>query len=159
MKPNELMRHLRKLLALNEKGMTEILALGQYAAAPEQMRNWLRHENEAQYEPCPPLVPAHFLEGLIIAQRGPREGGATPPIGPLTNNQVLKKLRIAFNLQGDEMHTLFASVDHPLSKQEMDALFRKPEHKNFQVCSEHTLRLFLQALTERYRPRRPEMAS
>lgn len=153
MKPNELLRHLRKLLALNEQGMTEILAQGHYQTLPEQVRNWLRQENEAQYELCPPLVPAHLLEGLIIARRGPREGEATAPIGPLSNNQVLKKLRIAFNLHGDEMHELFAAVDHPLSKQEMDALFRKPEHKNFQVCNERTLRLFLQALTERYRSR------
>ena len=36
---------------------------------------------------------------------------------------------------------------------EVCALFRKPEHKNYQVCSDHTLRLFLQALTEQFRPR------
>lgn len=153
MKPNELLRHLRKLLALNEKGMSEILALGNSTALPEEMRNWLRQENEPEFEPCPDLVVSHFFEGLIVARRGPREGEATPPVGALSNNQVLKKLRIAFNLQGEDMHALFAAADHPLTKQEMDALFRKPEHKNFQVCNDHLLRLFLQALTERFRPR------
>lgn len=154
MKSNELLRHLRKLLALNEKGMNEILALGHFDAEPAQVRNWLRHENEPEYARCPDPVVAHFIEGLIIARRGAREGAPSPaPTYPLSNNQVLKKLRIAFNLQGEDMHALFASVDHPLTKQELDALFRKPEHKNYQVCNDHTLRLFLQALTERFRPR------
>lgn len=152
MKSNELLRHLRKLLALNEKSMTEILALGHCTALPEEMRDWLRHDNEPEFEQCPDLVVAHFLEGLIIARRGPSEAESTAPIARLTNNQVLKKLRIAFNLRGDDMHSLFAAADHPLTKQELDALFRKPEHKNFQVCDERTLRLFLQALTERFRP-------
>ena len=154
MKPNELLRHLRKLLALNENGMTEILALGDYTAPPEQVRNWLRQENETGYETCPDLAAAHFVEGLIIQQRGQKEGAPPPaPAAPYSNNQMLKKLRIAFNLQGEDMHALFASVDHPLTKQELDALFRKPEHKNYQVCNDRTLRLFLQALMERFRPR------
>lgn len=154
MKSNELLRHLRKLLALNEKGMTDILTLGHYSADAEQVRNWLRHDNEPEYTPCPDQAAAHFIEGLITARRGAKEGAPPPaPVYPISNNQVLKKLRIAFNLQGEDMHTLFASVDHPLTKQELDALFRKPEHKNYQVCSDHTLRLFLQALTEQFRPR------
>lgn len=154
MKPNELLRHLRKLLALNEKDMTDILRLGQYDAAPEQVRNWLRQENEDSYEPCPELAAAHFVEGLIIHRRGQKEGA--PPVAPAAgynNNQLLKKLRIAFNLQNDDMHGLFAAAGRPQTKQTLDALFRKPEHRNFQTCDDRTLRAFLQALTERFRPR------
>lgn len=153
MKPNELLRHLRKLLALNEQGMTEILATGEFTADPEQVRNWLRQDNEPGFEPCPELVVAHFIEGLIISRRGARENGTAIPVTPLGNNQILKKLRIAFNLQGEDMHALFESAGQPLSKQELDALFRKPEHRNYRACSDATLRRFLQGLTERFRPR------
>ncbi len=154
MKPNELLRHLRKLLALNESGMAEVLALGQLDVSPETVKNWLKQENEAGYEPCPTLAPSHLLEGLILQRRGLREGAAAPtPAIVLDNNQVLKKLRIAFELQGDDMHTLFAATGKPLNKQALDALFRKPEHKNYQACSDQTLRLFLHALTERLRAR------
>lgn len=153
MKTNELLRHLRKLLALNEQGMARILATGAFTASPEQVRHWLRHDNEPGFEPCPELVVAHFIEGLIISRRGPRPDGTSVPITPLDNNQILKKLRIAFNLQGEDMHALFASTGQPLSKQALDALFRKPEHRNYRACSDATLRRFLLGLTERFRPR------
>ena len=153
MKSNELLRHLRKLLALNEQGMTDILALGHFTATPDLVRNWLRQENEPEYADCPDLAAAHFIEGLIISKRGPKDDAPTAPPAPLDNNQVLKKLRIAFNLQGDDMHTLFTEVDHPLTKQELDALFRKPGHKNFQPCSDQLLRTFIKGLTAHARPR------
>ena len=153
MKPNELLRHLRKLLALNENGMAEILTLGQWDADSEAVKHWLKQENEAGYQPCPERVPAHFLEGLIISRRGQKEGAPTPaPEQPLSNNQVLKKLRIAFELQGEDMHNLFAEGGQTLTKQALDALFRTPEHRNYQACSDQSLRRFLQALTERFRP-------
>lgn len=153
MKSNELLRHLRKLLALNETAMTELFTLGHYATDPEQVKHWLKQENEAGFVICPEQALAHFFEGLIIARRGQKEGSPAPaPQWPLSNNQVLKKLRIAFELQGDDMHSLFAAADHPLTKQELDALFRKPEHKNYQACSDQTLRLFLKVMTERFRP-------
>ena len=154
MKSNELLRHLRKLLALNETGMAQIFACGHYEVAPETVRTWLKQDNEADFTPCPDLALAHFLEGLIISRRGAREraSAAPPPVYPVSNNQVLKKLRIAFELQGDDMHTLFEAAGNPLTKQELDALFRKPEHKNFQACSDQTLRTFVKALMERFRP-------
>ena len=152
MKTNELLRHLRKLLALNENGMTEILRLGHSDTDPVAMRNWLRHDNEADFAPCPEEALARFLEGLIVSRRGPRQDGTEPAVEwPLDNNRILKKLRIAFELKDDQMHGIFESGDQPLSKQELDALFRKPGHRNFQACSDQTLRAFLQGLTERQR--------
>lgn len=154
MKSNELLRHLRKLLALNETGMTEIFSQGHYDTTADQVKNWLKHDNEPGYAPCPDLAVAHFVEGLIIARRGPKEGAPAPsPAAPLSNNQVLKKLRVAFELQGEDTHAVFALGGQTLTKQELDALFRKPEHRNYGACSDQTLRHFLQGLTERVRPR------
>ena len=149
MKTNELLRHLRKLLALNEDGMAELFRLGHCETDPATVRNWLRHDNEAGYAICPDEAMARFLEGLILSRRGPKQDGTAPaPEWPLDNNRTLKKLRIAFELKNDQMHGLFADQDQPLTKQELDALFRKPGHRNFQVCSDSLLRIFLQGLTQ-----------
>lgn len=153
MNNNELLRSLRKLLAANETGMAEIFAHAGISLTPEQAHALLRHDNEDGFQPCSDLQLAHFIEGLIISRRGPKQGADPAPVSALDNNQILKKLRVAFELQDADMHAIFVSAGHELSKQELSALFRKPGHKNFQPCSDQLLRGFIKGLTTRARPR------
>ncbi|RMO70957.1 hypothetical protein ALQ37_00642 [Pseudomonas syringae pv. aptata] len=70
---------------------------------------------------------------------------------PITNNIVLKKLRVAFELKEDDMHAILKSVDFPVSKPELSALFRKVGHTNYRACGDQLLRNFLKGLTLRVR--------
>lgn len=154
MNNNELLRLLRKLLAANESAMAEVFALGEAALDPDTALALLKHENEPGFQPCDDQILARFVEGLVIRQRGRRD--PTSPLAvewPLDNNRLLKKLRIAYELQDDAMHAIMAESGQELSKQELSALFRSPGHKNFQPCTDQVLRAFIKGLTERVRAR------
>ncbi len=149
---NELLRSLRKLLAVNEVGMMEIYQLGGKTITPELARNWLRHANEKEFKPCSAADVHTFMQGLIVYKRGPSDNPPSVESPYLNNNQILKKLRIALQLQDQDMHQLFEDSGNPLSKQELKALFRSQDHRNFIACSDTLLRHFLTSLIQRYRP-------
>jgi uncharacterized protein YehS (DUF1456 family) len=69
----------------------------------------------------------------------------------ITNNLVLKKLRVAFELKDGDMHQVFADAGFPVSKPELSALFRQPGHSNYRACGDQMLRNFLKGLTLRLR--------
>ena len=152
MNHNELMRNLRRALAVNEHGLAEIYALSGETMDPEALKNRLKQSNEPGYEECEEATAARMLEALIVHRRGAREDSPpAPPQLPLNNNHVLKKLRIAYDLKDEDMHELFAGEGHELGKQQLKSLFRKEGNKNYLPCSDKLLRLFLKGLSKRAR--------
>ena len=69
----------------------------------------------------------------------------------ITNNLVLKKLRVAFELKDVDLHQIFTAVEFRISKPELSALFRKEGTKNYRPCGDQMLRYFLKGLTQRIR--------
>jgi len=69
----------------------------------------------------------------------------------MSNNDVLKKLRVAFELRDDDIHRAFESAGFEVSVPEVTALFRKPGHQNYRSCGDQMLRNFLKGLTLRLR--------
>ena len=69
----------------------------------------------------------------------------------ITNNLVMKKLRVAFELRDADLHAIFESAGFPVAKPELSALFRQPGHKNYRACGDQMLRNFLKGLTMRVR--------
>jgi uncharacterized protein YehS (DUF1456 family) len=89
---------------------------------------------------------------LVVHYRGKREDAAPRPFDKrITNNLVLKKLRVAFELKDVDMHSVFEAAGFPLSKPELSALFRQPGHNNYRACGDQVLRNFLKGLTRRIR--------
>jgi uncharacterized protein YehS (DUF1456 family) len=91
-----------------------------------------------------------FLDGLISLRRGKIENrtvqnNQTPAL--LTNNSILKKLRIAFDLKEDDLIELMALADFEITKNEISALFRKKGHKHYRECSNDFLLAFIHGLT------------
>ena len=101
---------------------------------------------------CSNRVLAHFLDGLVIHRRGRNDAVPPRPVEKrVNNNVVLKKLRVAFELKDVDMHGIFEDAGFPVSKPELSALFRAPEHSNFRLCGDQMLRNFLKGLTLRLR--------
>jgi len=95
---------------------------------------------------------AHFLDGLIIHRRGKQKGHKPRPVEiPVTNNTVLKKLRVAFKLREDDIIEILESTGFSVSKTELSALFRAEDHRNYRKCGDQLLRYFLKGLAEKYR--------
>ncbi|MGK9066135.1 YehS family protein [Stutzerimonas chloritidismutans] len=147
---NDVMRSVRYILNVNDAKIAEITRLTGCEIPDAEAFAYLKKDDEAGFKPCPDRIMAHFLDGLVIYKRGKDESRPTPPIElPVTNNMVLKKLRVAFELKEDDMHAILNSVDFPVSKPELNALFRKAGHSNYRVCGDQLLRNFLKGLAQR----------
>jgi len=72
----------------------------------------------------------------------------------MTNNDILKKLRIALKLQDSDIIEILKLVDFEISKSELSAIFRKEGHRNYKECGDQLLRRFLNGLIIKNRGRR-----
>ena len=131
--------------------MLSIFKLGGYEGSRPELATWLAREGEPDFVLCEDINLARFLNGLIIKNRGPRDGGIPEPETFLSNNSVLRKLKIALNLQADDVLEILKLNEFTLSKHELSALFRRPEHKNYRECLDQVLRNFLDGMEKRYR--------
>lgn len=61
----------------------------------------------------------------------------------MTNNEIIKKLRIALDLKEPEMQEIFALSGYAINKAELSGIFRKQGHKNYKACSDLVLNHFL----------------
>jgi uncharacterized protein YehS (DUF1456 family) len=151
---NDVLRSIRYMLDLSDIKVVEItkLADADFPIEKTDVQAFLKKEDEEGYVECSNRVLAHFLDGLVFHYRGRDESQPQRPIEKrVTNNVVLKKLRVAIQLKDVDMHQAFEDAGFPISKPEMTALFRQPEHKNFRLCGDQALRNFLKGLTLRVR--------
>jgi len=61
----------------------------------------------------------------------------------MTNNEIIKKLRIALDLKELDMIEIFEHADYEIKKSELSGIFRKEGHKNYKECSDQLLTNFL----------------
>jgi uncharacterized protein YehS (DUF1456 family) len=148
---NDVLRRIRYILDLNDAKVIEICALGDLEVSREKISKWLKKDDDAEYKVCTAVELASFLNGLISEKRGSKEGDKPVPEKELTNNIVLKKLKIAFDLKGDEILEILMLADLRVSKHELTAFFRKPAHKNYRKCKAQILRNFLMGLQIKFR--------
>jgi uncharacterized protein YehS (DUF1456 family) len=149
---NDVLRSLRYSLDLSDAQMADIIQLSGLQVAAGQVSAVLKKDDEEGFQACDDELMAHFLDGLVYFKRGKDDTRPAQPFElPVTNNMVLKKLRVAFELKEDDMHAIMQSVDCPVSKPEMSALFRKFGHSNYRPCGDQFLRNFLKGLTLRLR--------
>ena len=64
----------------------------------------------------------------------------------MSNNDILKKLRVALHLKNTDIIEILKLVDFKISESELGALFRKEDHPNYKDCGDQILRNFLDGL-------------
>lgn len=64
----------------------------------------------------------------------------------MTNNDILKKLRVALQLRDDQIVEILNLVDFRISKGEIGNLFRNEDHPKYVECQDQILRNFLNGL-------------
>lgn len=64
----------------------------------------------------------------------------------MTNNDILKKLRVALQLRDEDIVKILALVDFKITTTELSAIFRKEDHPNYVECGDQLLRNFLNGL-------------
>jgi uncharacterized protein YehS (DUF1456 family) len=64
----------------------------------------------------------------------------------MSNNEVMKKLRVALSLTTDDIIAICKLVNFTVTKSELGDIFRKEDHPNFKKCGDQILRNFLNGL-------------
>ncbi|MDO6492174.1 MULTISPECIES: DUF1456 family protein [unclassified Cellulophaga] len=64
----------------------------------------------------------------------------------MTNNDTLKKLRVALMLRDDDIVEILKLVDFKITTSELGAFFRKEDHPKYMECGDQILRNFLNGL-------------
>jgi uncharacterized protein YehS (DUF1456 family) len=151
LKTNDILYKIQKALNLSSDDMMKAYELEAYKMDSEHLDSLLKKRQEKGFKLCSYEEVGVFLDGLVTLKRGPSPKKAnTDEVVELTNNLILKKLRIALELKEAETEIIFSLGEADLSKQQLASLFRKEGHKNFKACSDELLMAFLDGLDEFY---------
>ncbi|XOL42091.1 hypothetical protein KCTC32420_02478 [Aequorivita nionensis] len=74
----------------------------------------------------------------------------------LTNNDIMKKLRVAHKLRDEDIVKICSLVDFAVTKSELGAIFRNENHEKYMECGDQFLRNFLNGLVIHLRGPMPE---
>jgi uncharacterized protein YehS (DUF1456 family) len=146
---NEIFYRIQKALNLTTEEILESYVLVNYKMDEAHLTSLLSKHQDKGFKLCSYEELGIFLDGLVTLKRGPSPSKHDEVV-ELTNNLILKKLRIALELKEAETEIIFSLGDAALTKQELKSLFRKEDHKNFKACSDALLMAFLEGLDEFY---------
>lgn len=148
---NDLLRRLRYAFDYNNSSLASIFALGGATVSREQIISWLEKEEDAGFAELEDQLFARFLNGLIVHNRGAKEGPQPEPEQRLNNNIILRKLKIALDFKDDDMMAVLQLADFSISKPELSAFFRRADHKHYRACQTQILRNFIKGIQLKYR--------
>lgn len=148
---NDVLRRLRYTFDFDDFKMIAVFAAADSQVTRPQVSNWLKKDDDPEFEECSDHQLAIFLNGLINERRGRKDGEQPKPEKSLNNNIIFRKLKIALGLEADDILRLLAASDVHISKHELSAFFRKPDHKHYRQCKDQILRNFLSGVQLEYR--------
>lgn len=148
---NNILRRIRYTFDFSDAKMIALFALADCQVTREQVSNWLKKDDDPAYKACRDVQMATFLNGLIIDRRGKKAGVIPTPEQTLNNNIIFRKLKIALNLKNEDILAIMDIADLKISKHELSAFFRRPDHKHFRICKDQILRNFLTGVQLTYR--------
>ena len=151
MKNNDCLRRIRYILDFSDSKMIAIFGLANVETDRKEISAWLKQDDDEDFEECSDSSFAAFLNGMIVALRGEKEGDTPRVETRLNNNMVFIKLKIALSLKADEILKILKSAGQEISKHELSAFFRRPDHKHYRECKDQILRNFLNGLRINYR--------
>ena len=148
---NDILRRVRYIFDFNDDKMIALFALADYEVTRAQISDWMKQEDDEDYKKLSDKQLAIYLNGLINDKRGKKDGPQVEPEKNLSNNAIFMKLKIALNLQSDDILKIMDLSDFRMSKHELSAFFRKSGHKHYRECKDQILRIFLKGLQMQYR--------
>lgn len=149
---NDILRRLRYTFDFDDSKMIAIFGQADHSVTRQQVSDWLKKEDDPDYQSLSDFLFATFLNGLINDMRGKKEGPPAIAEERLNNNIIFRKLKIAVDLQAEEVLDVIAMGGIHISKHELSAFFRKPGHKHYRECKDQVLRSFLKGLQLATRP-------
>ena len=150
---NDILRRIRYIFNLRDAGLVDIFRLGDKQVTVKSVFNLLLKEDEPDYKSLSDQDFAHFLNGFIVKMRGAKDGPQAVAESTLTNNLILRKLKIALNFRDDDIIEILDLADIRIGKSELSAFFRNTNHRHYRICKDQFLRNFLMGLQLKLRPK------
>lgn len=151
MNNNDILRRLRYTFNFNDDKMIELFALADQEVTRSEISNWMKKDDDPDFKELYDKELAVFLNGFIVDKRGKKDGQAPVNEKSLNNNIIFRKLKIALNLQDDDILDILELADMRFGKHELSALFRNPNQSQFRPCKDQVLRNFIHGLQVKYR--------
>ncbi|MDF1760557.1 MAG: DUF1456 family protein [Coxiellaceae bacterium] len=149
MQNNDFFRRLRYALKLDDPTMLSLFEQASHAMSEEKLLQIFKDEEEPDYQVLSDAQLSDFLDAYIVKCRGKSDkphAPFNPSNGRLTNNILLKKLRIALKYDEQAMLKTFSKGGVEISSSELGALFRKPGSRHYRACGDQWVRHFLAGL-------------
>lgn len=150
MNNNEILRRIRYIFDLSDSKMINLFAFADKEVTRSQVSVWLKKEEDSNYVELDDYSLAIFLNGIIIEHRGKKEGFQPLPEKQLNNNIIFRKLKIALQLKDNDVIEILSLANFRISKPELSAFFRAPDHKHYRSCKDQILRNFLNGMQLKY---------
>ena len=172
MNNNDILIRLRYALDIKDSDMIEMFKMGginitkdelqRLLLKPKNINNIESYDDEfianEDMMKCNNYILESFLNGFIIFKRGKQEAKPGEPEKQVlmikddtVNNVMLKKVKIALSLTGEDMHDIFNAAGVILSNSELSAVLRREGQRNYRECGDRYARNFLKGLAIRYR--------
>ena len=117
MKTNQILIAIITPLKLSTQEILDIYQLAKLPMTEDRLTSLMHDEEDRDFKLCSFEELGAFLDGLILAKRGPSPSKAKNDVViPLTNNLILKKLRIALELKEPETEIIFSLGEAELSR-------------------------------------------
>jgi uncharacterized protein YehS (DUF1456 family) len=147
---NDILKRLRFTFSLEDAEMISLFQNGGFTTDRAAVSNWLKKEEDADFIELNDFQLAAFLNGLIILKRGAKDENPMQPEEYLSNNDILKKLKIALSLSSEELIQLFESKGRKVSKGELSNFLRNSNHPKYIPLQAQYLRNLLQAIQDTF---------
>jgi len=149
MRTNDIFRKLVQSLPLTVEQVQTLFAVSDIDLSDKDIANLLKTDYQPGFEAMPEYILIIFMNNLIDQQRG-KKADAQPEVvekhQKISNNDVLKKLRIAFNLHEQDVRDALKLATIELTKSDLSALFRKPGHIHYKACDDGLVLDFIEGL-------------
>ena len=151
MKINDILFKIKTALSLTDKELLETYTLAGFEMSQERLDSILKRRQDKGFSEATYEELGLFLDGLVILKRGePSTKRDDDEVFELTNNLIMKKLRVSMNLKESELVIIFALAEIVLTKRQIGSFFRKEGGKNFKPASDELLMAFIEGLDEFY---------
>lgn len=150
MYPNLVLKRVSALSNFTSRQIVNVFKKANKKITSAEVEQWLEEEGESNYKSLSKENLSIFLNGLIIHHRGSREDGFVPIPDPnLDNNMIFKKLKIAYEIQTDEISPMFRFINRRITKNEVTSFLRGSNHPQYREMKDQYLRNFINALKKK----------
>lgn len=149
MRTNDIFRKIVHSFLLDTPQIQALFAPSDIELSDKDVANLLKTDYQPGFEAMPEYILIVFLNNLIDQERGKKADAVAAQVAKhakISNNDVLKKLRVAFVLHEQDLRDALKLVTIELTKSDLAALFRKAGHEHYKVCDDELVLDFIEGI-------------